>query len=108
MGSRGGQGLAGRALEAEQRGCFQGTGLGTGSSVALRLQASPRPLVMPTWLVQGARCGLRRNLLGEKNFKIKKKKKKAQSTPFFSFSQPQSKSTVSAIEKSHLRSSTTC
>lgn len=85
MGSRGGQGLAGRALQAEQRGCFQGTGLGTGSSVALRLQASPRPLVIPTWLVQGARCGLRRNLLGEKNFKIKKKKKESTINSLFLF-----------------------
>ena len=70
VGSKGGQGLTGWALETEQKGYFKGTGLGTGAGVGLRPQVSPGPLVMLTWLFQGARCGLGLNLLGEKNFKI--------------------------------------
>lgn len=76
MGSKGGQGLAGWALKTEQKGYFKGTGLGTGAGVGLRPQVSPGPLLVLTWLFQGARGGLGLNLLGEKNFKIKKRKEK--------------------------------
>lgn len=107
VGSRGGQGLVGWTLETEQKGYFKGTGLGTGAGVGLRPQVSPGPLVMLTWLFQGVRCGLGQNLLGERISGLKKERKKKQrSTPFFSFSQPQSKSTLSAIETSHLRNGT--
>ena len=100
-GLRGGERHEGCALQTVRRGLFQRNGpLAQGFSVA-----SPRPLVMPAWLAKGTQCGLRKSLPGEKNFKIKRKKKKAQPTPFSSLLQPQSKSTVCAIEKSHLRSS---
>lgn len=57
----------------------------------------PRPWLMLTSLLKGAQCGLRQNPLGEKNFKMLCVFK-AQSMPFSSFSQPQSKSTVYTIK----------
>lgn len=78
-GLRGGERHEGCALQTVRRGLFQRNGpLAQGFSVA-----SPRPLVMLAWLAKGTQCGLRKSLPGEKNFKIKKKKKKGPTNSLF-------------------------
>lgn len=102
-GLRGGESHEGGAPNLVQRGLFQKNRPLPQLGVALSLLASPRPLVMLSWLGRGALCDLRKSLLGESNFK--KKKKKHNQLPFSVFSNPNQKSTVCAIAKSRLRSS---
>lgn len=85
-GLRGGESHEGGAPNLVQRGLFQKNRPLPQLGVALSLLASPRPLVMLSWLGRGALCDLRKSLLGESNFK--KKKKSTINSLFQSFPTP--------------------
>lgn len=80
----------------EQRGRFQRPGPLARALVWPGDYWQPRPRLMLTSLFKGAQCGLRQNPLGKKNFKMIFFK--AQSMPFSSYPEPQSKSTVRTIK----------